>query len=87
MFLITVLVVITSGCMKCWGYEIANIQAIRVQCTALVNAIELLFHITNRDEPITVEGPTIGDRLCIQCNLLEANGFLVGDADTSAGIA
>ena len=85
--MVTVLVVIANGGLQRWRNEIANIQAIGVQCTALVNAIELLFHITNRDQPITVEGPTIGDRLCIQCDLLEANGFLVGDADASIGIA
>ena len=83
MFLITVLVVITNGGLQRWRNEIADIQAIGVQCTALVNAIELLFHITNRDQPIAVERPAIGHRFCIKCDLLEPDGFLVGDIEVS----
>ena len=80
------LVVITNGGMKLWGDEIANIEAIGVECSSLIVAIQILLHIANRDQPIAVEGPTIGYRLCIQCNLLEANGFLVGDVHARIGI-
>ena len=62
--MITVLVVVTNGGMKLWGHEIANIQAIGVECTSVIVAVQLLFNVTNRNQAIAVERPAVGDGFC-----------------------
>ena len=44
-----------------WGNEIANIQAIGVECTSVIKAVEFLLHIPEGDQPIAIEGPAVGD--------------------------
>ena len=81
------LVVVTSGGMKGWGNEIANIQAVGVECTSVVVAVESLFNIPEGDQPIAVEGPAVGDRFCIKDDLVEEDRLLIKDRDVGIGVA
>ena len=85
-FLITVLVVITDGGMQGRADEIADTQPIGVECTSVINTVQPLLYIANRNEALAVEGPAVGDSFCIQCDLLEADGLLVGDVHACIGI-
>ena len=67
--------------------EIADIQPVGVQGSSVVVAVEFLFDITNREEALAVEGPAVGDRFCVNGDLVEENRLLVKDGDVGIGIA
>ena len=72
--------------MQCLADEIASMQTMGVQNCRVINTIQLLLHITNRDKPIAIETPTVRDRFYIHCDLLEADGLFVGDVHACIGI-
>ena len=57
-----------------------------MHCTALLNAIELLLHITHRNQSITVQCPANGRSFSIQGDLLEPDSLLVFNIDAGIGV-
>ena len=80
------LVVVTNQCIDIRGNEIANIEAIGIECTSVIKAVEFLFHISEGDQPIAIEGPAVGDRFCVNGDLVEKDRLLIKDRDVGISI-